>query len=339
MTGIDTRKKKNFCLGSRTEVDLLLQWIEEFITVFSDKPHFTFTHFVEASHDGINDISRFSNRFMQFFQRVHQSKLFEHTAVILFGDHGMRYGDFSRTTIGRMEKNLPALYVILPQYFRDNFPNAFENIKINSERLVTNFDVRETLNDILHQNYKNVGKLEEHSHMKIGQLTKRTHFGQEHLSRSLSLFKIIPESRTCEDATIEYNRCQCAPWTNTTLDTKTMQLQANHMALFLVTNINSQLEPASEQCATLTLKSVVAIRHANFPKIVRTSERTDAYSVILETFPGGGVFEAVMIRHYTQYKLVGEISRINAYGNQSHCIKIRSLREFCYCKDLLRNSL
>ena len=339
MTGIDTRKKKQFCLGSRTEVDLLLQWIEEFITVFSDKPHFTFTHFVEASHDGINDISRFSNRFMQFFRRVHQSKLFKHTAIILFGDHGMRYGDFSRTTIGRMEKNLPALYVRLPQYFRNDFPNSFENIKINSERLLTNFDLRETLNDILNQNYKNVGRLEEHSSLKIGQTQKRARFSQGHLSRGLSLFKTIPESRTCEDATIEYNRCQCASWANTSLDTKPIQLQANRMALSLVDNMNRLLQPAAEQCATLTLKSVVAIRRANFPKNVKTNERTDAYSVVLETFPGGGVFEGLMIRDYTKYKQVGEINRINAYGNQSHCVKTRSLREFCYCTDLLQNSL
>ena len=251
----------------------------------------------------------------------------------------MRYGDFSRTTIGRMEKNLPALYVQLPQYFRNNFPNAYENVKTNSERLLTNFDLRETLNDILNQNYKYVGRLEEHSRLKISQTQRKTHYSQGQLSRGLSLFKIIPGSRTCEDATIEYNRCQCAFWANTSLDTKTIQLKANHMVLSLVDNMNRLLQPAAEKCATLTLKSVVAIRRANFPKNVKTNERTDAYAVVLETFPGGGVFEGLMIRDYTKYKQVGEISRINAYGNQSHCVKIRSLREFCYCTDLLRNSL
>lgn len=33
--------------------------------------------------------------------------------------------------------------------------------------------------------------------------------------------------------------------------------------------------------------------------------------------------------------MTGEVSRINQYGNQSHCIKHSVLRKFCFCKDQL----
>ena len=34
-------------------------------------------------------------------------------------------------------------------------------------------------------------------------------------------------------------------------------------------------------------------------------------------------------------KLSGEVSRINKYNNQSHCVDNETYKKYCYCKDLL----
>jgi hypothetical protein len=49
--------------------------------------------------------------------------------------------------------------------------------------------------------------------------------------------------------------------------------------------------------------------------------------------PSGAVFEGIA-RHYTHadvFRVAGEVSRINRYGNTSACIESQVLRKYCYC--------
>lgn len=46
--------------------------------------------------------------------------------------------------------------------------------------------------------------------------------------------------------------------------------------------------------------------------------------------------EASVKRRKDNYEVSSEISRINMYGNQSHCINDDIYLKYCFCKDLLR---
>ena len=47
------------------------------------------------------------------------------------------------------------------------------------------------------------------------------------------------------------------------------------------------------------------------------------------------MMEATLTYHEGKFTLASEVSRINLYGNQSHCIRDDVYRKYCYCKDLL----
>lgn len=59
------------------------------------------------------------------------------------------------------------------------------------------------------------------------------------------------------------------------------------------------------------------------------------YQVQIQTVPGNGLYEASVNALDGEYRVTGDISRINLYGEQPRCIleKRPDLRKFCLCKD------
>ena len=63
------------------------------------------------------------------------------------------------------------------------------------------------------------------------------------------------------------------------------------------------------------------------------------YELLFHTLPSQGLFEVMVeysekVSDMTQMTLVGDIARIDRYGNQSHCIQTNVLlRQYCCCKD------
>lgn len=77
--------------------------------------------------------------------------------------------------------------------------------------------------------------------------------------------------------------------------------------------------------------------HGRRPVFSRDSTTFDKclYHVQLRTVPGKGLFEASVSFDGDKYQVIGEISRINLYGEQPRCILDKSphLRKYCLCKD------
>lgn len=84
---------------------------------------------------------------------------------------------------------------MLPKSFKQKYPLAVRNLRHNSHRLTTPFDVFETLKDL--------SKIEN---LVSDNLRKRSADLQDRgstLPRGISLFSEIPDDRTCESAGIE----------------------------------------------------------------------------------------------------------------------------------------
>ena len=135
----------------------------------------------------------------------------ENTFVFIMGDHGQRIvSDFrilirmetpnelyripfqspiQKTHVGRIEERMSMMGIHVPQKFRNEHPEKFENLVVNKNRLTSNFDIHETLEDIFDLTLGT-----RHGHLK---------------GHGISLFKEIPKDRTCAEALIPENFCCC----------------------------------------------------------------------------------------------------------------------------------
>lgn len=90
----------------------------------------------------------------------------------------------------------------MPKSFQKKYPNSMKNLRLNSRKLTTPFDVHETLKHFL--NF--------HSENEPIDLI-RNNF-KNNKKRGFSLLSYIPIDRSCEDAHIEAHWCSCLNWVN-----------------------------------------------------------------------------------------------------------------------------
>ena len=99
---------------------------------------------------------------------------------------------------------MPFFSVRMPDSFQQKYPNEMRNLRMNSRKLTTPFDIHETFKDFLHFNPS-----------KVSPPPSRN----QHLPRGLSLLGHIPASRSCHDAHIEAHWCSCLNWINLNITT------------------------------------------------------------------------------------------------------------------------
>ena len=206
-----------------------------------------------------------------------------------------------------------------------------KNFKINTQRLTTPFDIHETFLDIL--NYDGA--------QSMGSLD----------NRGISLFKEIPRSRTCAHAGIETHWCACLNWRDADKSSSHVISAANH----LVRTINQMTSEQRHNCEELKLDVISAAgvfqphekllrfrksfdsdgRSADFSDKMEASELF--FQLTIVTAPNNAKYEATLKFVPKKNLFVAnekEISRINKYGNQPHCVtkSLPHLRPYCYCK-------
>ena len=71
------------------------------------------------------------------------------------------------------------------------YPDIYTTLKKNTERLMSPFDVHETLKSVLHYSGTQPGDVKQ---------------------RGISFFREIPAERTCADADIAAHWCSCLTW-------------------------------------------------------------------------------------------------------------------------------
>ncbi|XP_014213477.1 uncharacterized protein LOC106643030 [Copidosoma floridanum] len=151
------------------------------------------------------------------------------------------------------------------------------------------------------------------------------------------MFKPIPEDRTCESASIPEHWCMCHGRRNVSLDDPALPKVMD----FIIGRINGMLA-RYPQCAHLELYSLVDAKALSDGDDEKERKKTEAdkavpwidYSITFKTKPGSAIFEG-SVRLRTDngiLDLVGSISRLNAYGNQSACVDDSLMRLYCYCR-------
>lgn len=302
------------CMHEKFFFDILLDYIGDLVSAVKSSKLFGFFWEVSLSHEGLNYPMLMDDSYEKFFKRLNASNYLEESIIFLISDHGMRYGSIRATKQGRLEERLPFVYILTPQSFRDNYSQAYNNLKLNSRRLTTPFDMHETLADLIN--------MDDLKNEKILSKMNEPYFRE----RGISWFLPVPTNRTCKTAQIPDNWCTCHQ-TSKVKNSEEVMDAANQ----LVNELNVLLND-HPQCSKLSLFEVVEATEmlAGTPDDSEESSWQE-YMVVVKTKPGDGIFEAIMRYDTRNWTVSGTVSRITLYGDQSHCVHNPHLKLYCYC--------
>ncbi|XP_014777260.1 uncharacterized protein LOC106874152 [Octopus bimaculoides] len=289
--------RNEFCVGPLPETDYVQHYMKQFLKKYKMSFYFALTFFTRWTHNHLHGAARWEDKLLGFFQWLHQSKILNNTLLFFFGDHGFRLGGFRTTVAGSHEANLPFLFFIVPEWFKIKHKSKADSVHRNQNRLVTFFDFYATLSENL-----NRGK-------QIRMMMS---------NRSISLMSPIPSNRTCKEAEIPAQFCECF---SARKQVSVENVNVTQAANAVVKSLNKLLEKGkAKKCAKLKLK-----------KIIRAFKYRSTYSVTLKVSPSEGIFQSLGEYRGKNFQPLGEILRINIYGNQSHCVKTRKLKPLCFC--------
>lgn len=307
-TKIKKKDGLNVCLGPTPSSEHILRYAADFATTFRNTLYFALFWMNSFSHNNVNTPSSMDARFLKFFHELVNNDALNNTMVIFLSDHGMRFGKIRETFVGWLEERLPFIYIWVPEWYRNLYPQKYNNLVENSYRLTSPYDLHLTLQEVLRDEHDN---------------------GTAACPKCVSLFDEAPWNRSCEDVGVTEHWCTCSEYR--TLSTQGGQVRA--MVKFTLGEINKIIKNGQQfiknnktKCAKLSVKRVLSVRSKVFERKVGHDE----YVVLFETLPGEALFEAT-VRRGVQFKLLDTVSRINAFGSQSRCMNDAFIKKYCYC--------
>lgn len=322
--GRQRRSLNNLCIGVRLSFKVLLEYLSKFAVTMLDKLTFSFVWSASFSHDFLN-LPKYSDKdYVQLFEKLLNTGVFNKTILIFMSDHGIRTGKILTTYQGHLEDRLPFLFIAYPDWFKKKYTTGVRNLRKNMHRLTTPFDLHKTLKDLSNLNKLDRTKIKRRTSLLYTLKTQ---------PRGISLFLPISENRTCEKAGIVEHWCTCHKKVNVPTNNSNVKQSVD----FLMMSIN-ELFITFPQCSVLKLDKIINARleKSTAHKAVNTTNiGTQDYTVIIETVPGNALFEATIRRnaYWKTYSLGGPISRINVYENQSYCVSHFRMKLYCYCQN------
>jgi hypothetical protein len=73
-----------------------LEWTKEFLNSYEGSPKFAM-FYNKVGHDQAKDLQNADNDFREFLQDMYFNGILNHSLVVIFGDHGSRFGSFRQT--------------------------------------------------------------------------------------------------------------------------------------------------------------------------------------------------------------------------------------------------
>ncbi|XP_059151137.1 uncharacterized protein LOC131937601 [Physella acuta] len=300
--------RSGFCIGDVPDITLLTDYWVKFATLFNNsktEPYFTYSFSAHLTHDDVDMASAGDELYYRFLTKLVDGNLLNNTVLVFFSDHGPRFGAIRSTYNGMVEARTPYMFLVFPSWFHTKYPQLMEVVKTNQERLTTHTDVYETLIDLLYFKAE-TGK---------GSLTQPR----------FSLFKEIPEGRTCEHAQIAVECCACMDFT----EAKLSKAFAQFLGLALVEKVNRYIpKQLKNNCLSLQLNQVTTLID-----ISSNISQKKQYQVTVTTLPNDAIYEGVVgVTRSNKAVVTGDVIRLNMYKHQADCIEEEKLRQYCYCK-------
>lgn len=312
--GNNKRLNTFLCMGDKYFYKVLLDYIASLTSTLRSSKLFGFFWEVTMSHDFLNYPMLMDESYEFFLKKLDKINYLDNTILILLSDHGIRWGDIRMTKQGRLEERLPFVHIMVPPSFRETYNVAYDNLKLNSKRLTTPFDIYSTLADLV--------DLDAITNERLKSRAEASYSDR----RGISLFLPIPGNRTCEAAAIEDQWCTCHSGNRLSIDSE----KSREVSGQLVSHLNALLR-SYRQCAHLKLGEILEVTEM----VVGTPRENEVgwreFMAVVRTQPGAGVFEGTLRHDGRRWALAGAVSRLNLYGDQSRCMYHYELKLYCYC--------
>ena len=279
------------------------------------------------SHDDLNQVERVEPHLLSLIRDLNTKGQLNDTLLIVMGDHGSRFGKMRMEIQGKLEERLPLFSMIFPPWFSKQYPKLYENLRINTDRLTSWYDLHATFRHMLY--YPDLP-----SNMKHGQ----------------SLLQEVPTSRTCAQANVAEHWCPCQRWSAVVTTDSHVQNAASAVVEF-INSLNSDHALSKKSCEILSLEKVnYAFTEQPNEKLLNFHQTNDQipefkssakptqrdfcrYQLQFQTSPNNAIYEATVKYHLGWFIVNKSVSRLNMYGDEPRCIakELPHLRKFCFC--------
>ncbi|XP_065674470.1 uncharacterized protein LOC100208013 [Hydra vulgaris] len=318
--------------SAKCDVEYNTKLLKTFTETFEDIPKVSLIINADIGHNDFNGLQAIDDDILEIINFFKSPVRINHTILIIFGDHGARIGDFRSTTQGKLEERLPFFSITLPPDFKKKYPKMFRALKKNSNVLTNHFDVYATLQHML----------------SYPDIPSKKYIGQ-------SLFtEIDPTVRTCENSGVDDHWCPCLNYETVAVTDETVKKIAHEVVRYL-NNLLNENEKARKYCMKLTLQSILSsglkTPRKEVSHFIKTNKNDECdscgvvydtsvvakkyYEVVMTVYPSNGAFEAnADVLPDNTIIVDPNVSRINLYSNQPHCImnEYPHLRPYCYCE-------
>lgn len=260
------------CFGPRPSFHVLLNSFKQFLLKSSREKskYFGFMFSNSSTHDDTNGGRLIVQEILEMLKDLKLNGYLDNTVLIVFGDHGSRAEQIINHIQGYIEERLPFLYIVLPNWFEKRYKRQYNNLITNSKhRLLTHFDIYETLVDLLPS-------------AKFGAFRSSMDIKEP----GSSLFSDIQVTRTCEMAGIRKGFCAC---NLKLLEISTNEIRIKNYALQAIEHMNMLLKNKSK-CAKLALNLILnaeALMNSEVDSIHK-------YRIVFATIPGNVSFEVLL---------------------------------------------
>lgn len=324
------RLTSRHCVHSKPQHQIHFDYIKSYFEAYRQQPKFGLFFQTDISHNNLESIYHCASDFHALLRGLSEGNLLNDTLLIVMSDHGFRYGNTRATMQGKLEERLPLMSLTFPKWFLEQHPDLIHNLKENSNIVTSPFDLYATFKHILSYPQSPVN-----------------------FTRGESLLSNINRSRDCEEAGVAEHYCPCVQWKE--IDTRADHVRRAAQAVVdHVNNLTASDLLGLSLCSRLQLHEILSAYqklpnmkfaqflgsfdiHGRKPMFSRDTATVYEclYQVQLQTVPGHGLYEASVNFQNGKFRVIGDISRINLYGEQPRCIVDKSpgLRKFCLCKD------
>ncbi|XP_055382140.1 uncharacterized protein LOC129612520 isoform X2 [Condylostylus longicornis] len=305
-----------FCLGYQHSADYVYDYALELATRYKDDPYFGLFWANTFSHNSISDCSSMDLKMVQYLEKFSDRGILNSSVIVFFSDHGMRFGPTRKLLSGHYEERLPFIFIWLPPWLKTKHPELVNALSVNKNRLTNPFDLHMTLKHILELSgrVKNLPKAPDCQNCQ-------------------TLFKPVPQSRSCDEISIEDHWCTCIPY-QSIYKKSTLVKKVSIFAIDYINNYIGAWKNGSIEhlCAKLHLHDVIASYRALLIGDIYPPN-LESYRIVFTTNPGGGMFEAT-IRRFSDndtLEVTGSISRLNIYASESKCVPDAGIKKYCHC--------
>jgi hypothetical protein len=321
------------CIDNRTTFEAILEYVESMAVALNSgkkdsRPYFAFNWATRLAHDDFNTLSLGDEPLLNTLSFLHERNYLNNSALIIMGDHGAWTGQLFQTNQGSLEWRLPLLYIVLPPWFPQKYPQQWKNLQDNQDRLLSPWDLRKTVMQFT--------DLVDVKQASIRRQEGTTGTGLEAISM---LETVASRNRSCSAAGIETQWCYCHGRKEVYVGTRAVK-DGVDFVLRSINNVTGSANNSSSLCSPFSLQ-----------RILSASELTDltgdvmigslGLDVNFIVNPGGGSFKATIYRRKeasssapSSWTLLGRPLRNDRYEGQSDCVKDnKDLQPYCLCLD------